>query len=249
MGYPGDFLSRPKYGLDRHARPDPEASTSAPAAAPTPSWLVNWVPIRALAPRHRPRILAHLLALDPSDRYLRFGYPASDAQIEQYVEKLDFERDEVFGIFNRRLALIAIAHLAYQAPQQVKGQPAMVEFGVSVSPSARGRGYGARLFNRAVMQARNRQVDTLYIHALSENTAMLKIARKAGATVVRDGSESEAWLKLPPDTLATHFEALLETQAAEMDYRFKLNARRFDAWLDALAEVKANIAPHRPSSS
>jgi RimJ/RimL family protein N-acetyltransferase len=248
MGYPGDFLSRPKYGLDRHDRPASEPSTATPLAS-APSWLANWVPIRALARRHRPRILAHLQSLDPSDRYLRFGYPASDAQIEQYVQKLDFDRDEVFGIFNRRLELIAIAHLAYQAPQQVKGQPAMVEFGVSVSKSARGRGYGARLFSRAVMQARNRQVDTLYIHALSENTAMLKIARKAGATVVRDGSESEAWLKLPPDTLATHFEALVETQAAEMDYRFKLNARRFEAWLSALAEVKTNIGPHHPSSS
>jgi RimJ/RimL family protein N-acetyltransferase len=247
MGFPGDFLSRPKYGLDRHDRPEADVST-AQTALSAPSWLSHWVPIRALSKRHRPRILAHLLALDPGDRYLRFGYPASDAQIEQYVQKLDFERDEVFGIFNRRLELIAMAHLAYQAPQQVQGQPAMVEFGVSVSKSARGRGYGARLFNRAVMQARNRQVQTLYIHALSENTAMLKIARKAGATVVRDGSESQAWLKLPPDTLATHFEALLERQAAEMDYRLKLNARRFQAWLSALAEVKANIGPHHPSS-
>lgn len=248
MGYPGDILSRPKYGLDRHDRPQSEPQTPTPGPG-TPSWLASWVPIRALAPRHRPRILAHLLGLDAQDRYLRFGYPASDAQIEQYVRKLDFERDEVFGIFNRRLQLIAVAHLAYQAPQQVRGQPAMVEFGVSVSKSARGRGYGARLFQRAVMHARNRQVDTLYIHALSENTAMLKIARKAGATVVRDGSESQAWLKLPPDTLATHFEALLETQAAEMDYRLKLHARRFSEWLDALAEVKANIGPHHPSSS
>lgn len=247
MGYPGDFLTRPKYGLERHNRP----ASAAPAERPSPSapsWLANWVPIRALAKRHRPRILAHLLALEPSDRYLRFGHPASDAQIEQYVQKLDFHRDEIFGIFNRRLELIAIAHLAYQAPQQIKGQPAMVEFGVSVAKSARGRGYGARLFKRAAMQASNRHVDTLYIHALSENTAMLRIARKAGATVVRDGSESEAWLKLPPDTLASHFEALIESQAAEMDYRFKLNARRFDAWLSALAEVKTNIGPHHPSS-
>ena len=56
--------------------------------------------------------------------------------------------------------------------------------------------------------ARNRGVDTIFIHALSENTAMLKIARNAGATLQRDGSESEAWLKLAPDSLLFLAEAM-----------------------------------------
>src|SRR4029453_18363777 len=98
------------------------------------------------------------------------------------------------------------------------------EFGVSVLGSKRGRGYGARLFEHAMLHARNRGVDTLYIHALSENTAMLKIARKAGATVERTGSESEARLKLPPENLLTRFGEMLDTQAAEFDYRLKQQA-------------------------
>ena len=36
------------------------------------------------------------------------------------------------------------------------------------------------MFERAVIHARNEGVDLLFIHALSENTAMLKIARRAG---------------------------------------------------------------------
>ena len=205
----------------------------------------SWVPIRSLARRHRQRILTHLLELEPADRYLRFGHPAIDEQIRKYVMSLNFERDEVFGIFNRRLQLIALAHLAYEAPQQIAGRPAMAEFGVSVSKKARGRGYGARMFDRAVMHARNRRIDTLYIHALTENTAMLEIARKAGATVERDGSESQALLKLPADTLATHVEQMLEGHAAEVDYRLKLNALRFDRFLDAIAEVKAGVGTQR----
>lgn len=226
MGFPGDALGGPGFRLDRHDRP----VRAGPPAVPR----LSWVPIRSLAPRHRPRILEHLLALDPHDRYLRFGHPATDAQIEKYVASLDFERDEVFGIFNRRLRLIAVAHLAYEAPQQIPGRPAMAEFGVSVSKSARGKGFGARLFERAVVHARNRKIDTLYIHALSENSAMLKIARKAGAVVERDGSEAQAHLKLPPDTLATHMEQLLERQAAEVDYQLKRQAHRFSALLDSL---------------
>jgi hypothetical protein len=63
----------------------------------------GWVPIRALAPRHKPRILAHLLALSDNDRYLRFGYPATDEHIRRYVDGLNFQRDEIFGIFNRHM--------------------------------------------------------------------------------------------------------------------------------------------------
>jgi DNA-binding Lrp family transcriptional regulator len=60
------------------------------------------VPIRSLGPSHRARIAAHLLAWTPDDRYLRFGYAATDEQIGRYVADLDFERDDIFGIFNRR---------------------------------------------------------------------------------------------------------------------------------------------------
>src|SRR6188508_2894051 len=92
------------------------------------------VPIRALGPGHVPRIAAHLLSLEEHDRYLRFGYNASDEQIQRYVDQLDFERDDIFGIFNRRLDLIAMAHLAF-IPNE-PGTPAGAEFGVSVLKKA-----------------------------------------------------------------------------------------------------------------
>ena len=55
----------------------------------------TWVPVRSLTSRHRARIRAHLLGLDEHDRYLRFGFAASDAQISHYADALDFERDEL----------------------------------------------------------------------------------------------------------------------------------------------------------
>lgn len=214
------------------------AHLPAPADSP-PSW--SWVPIRSLGPRHRARITAHLLALDASDRYLRFGYPANDAQMSKYVDMLDFEHDEVFGIFNRRLELIAMAHLAHPTVLPATGGTAMSEFGVSVLPSARSRGFGRRLFEHAMLHARNRGMQTLFIHALSENTAMLKIARNAGATVERSGSESDAWLRLPPDTLSSHVDEIVEQQAAELDYRLKQGAVRIGGMLSAIGEVKASL--------
>jgi len=219
----------------------PAEVSSTPSSRDASSSRWSWVPIRSLAPRHRERIASHLLSLDTGDRYLRFGYPATDAQIAKYVDLLDFDHDEVFGVFNRRLELIAMAHLAHGQTAPEGRHEAMSEFGVSVAAHARGRGFGARLFEHAVLHARNRGVHKLLIHALSENTAMLKIARNAGAVVERDGSESQAWLRLPPDTLASHFEQLMGEQAAEMDYRLKRHASQVRVFMDTIEEVKTHL--------
>ena len=123
----------------------PRVENASPQAQPT------MVPIRSIGPSHNERIAAHLLALSPADRYLRFGYAANDEQIRRYVDKLDYVRDDIFGIYNRKLELIAMAHLAFSTDAQLSS---CAEFGVSVLSTARGRGYGSRLFDRAVIHAR-----------------------------------------------------------------------------------------------
>ena len=206
----------------------------------------SWVPVRSLGPRHRERILAHLRQLDDRDRYLRFGYVASDEQLERYVESIVFGRDEVFGIFDRRLRLIGLAHRAQ--PREAEGDAARTaEFGVSVLRRARGRGFGARLFDHAVLHARNRGIDRLFIHALSENEAMLRLARKAGASVHREGSESRALLDLPAETFASQVNELVEDGASELDYRFKRHARRVGRLLGLFPEPET--AEAEPPSS
>lgn len=208
--------------------------TAGPGVRPAPVL----VPIRTLGVNHSGRIVRHLMALDPHDRYLRFGFAANDEQIQRYVETLNFERDEIFGIYNRRLELIAMAHLAFSADESLA---ACAEFGVSVLKSVRGRGYGERLFDRAATHARNEGVSRMFIHALSENTAMLKIATNAGAKVERDGAESEAHLYLPPATFDSRLSELLEEQVAQADYRIKSQIKQFR---DRLAEVQ--MRSHQP---
>jgi RimJ/RimL family protein N-acetyltransferase len=203
------------------------------------------VPIRSLGAGHRSRIAAHLLALDEHDRYLRFGYQANDEQIQRYVENLDFERDEIFGIFNRRLQLIAMAHLAFI---HEPGAAAGAEFGVSVLKKARGRGFGARLFDRAVTHARNEGVELMFIHALSENTAMIRIARNGGAVIERAGSETDAYLRLPPATLDSRVSEMLDEQVAQADYRLKQQARNFLALLAQVQEIRRGALDARTNS-
>ncbi|XAH24588.1 GNAT family N-acetyltransferase [Xylophilus sp. GW821-FHT01B05] len=233
-------LLQASLNAGRHwLRPSRTADDGAPALPPA------LVPIRSLGPAYRERIAAHLLALDPEDRYLRFGYAASDEQIRRYAQELDFARDEIFGIYNRRLELIAVAHLAYG---REPGQGSRAEFGVSVVKSARGRGYGARLFRRAMMHARNAGVAEIFIYALSQNGAMLSIARKAGATVQRDGSEAEAYLRLPPADLDSRLSQLLEQQFAEVDYRLKVQAKHFWDAIGDVQEIRQGVRDGRQRS-
>jgi RimJ/RimL family protein N-acetyltransferase len=116
---------------------------------------------------------------------------------------------------------------------------------VSVAKRARGRGYGARLFDRAVMHARNEGVELLFIHALSENIAMIKIARKSGATLERAGSETDAHLRVPPATLDSRMSELLEEQIAQTDYRLKVQAKGFWDFLAGVQEVRQGVREAR----
>jgi RimJ/RimL family protein N-acetyltransferase len=207
-------------------------------------WM-KWVPVRILSLKHRPRISAHLKSLAPQDRYLRFGYTATDEQIENYVNKLNFARDDIYGVFNRRLEIVAMAHLAFSVDPE---WATCAEFGVSVDRQMRGKGLGARLFDRAVVHARNQGVGLLFIHALSENTAMLKIARKSGAKVVRDGSESDAYLSLPVADMDSQMDEFIEESMAEVDFQIKARAKQFLQVLRTLQEVRMGVRTSRHQS-
>lgn len=196
------------------------------------------VRIRSIGPDQLKRVAAHLLALEPHDRYLRFGYAANDEQVVCYVNQLNFDRDKLFGIFNRELELIAMAHLAFLVDPK---RNSCAELGVSVAKSARGRGYGTRLFERVVMHARNEGVSLLFVHALSENSAMLQIARHAGAVIERSGSESEALLRLPPADFDSRVTELLNEHVAVGDYHLKAQARPFWSALRLLQGMRQSV--------
>jgi GNAT superfamily N-acetyltransferase len=200
------------------------------------------IPIAPLSIDHLPHILKHLLALSEHDRYLRFGYTATDAHIQRYVDNLNFDRDEIYGIFNSELEIIAMAHLALM---QEAGRQSSSEFGVSVSAHARGRGYGARLFERAVIHARNEKVYQMYIHALSENAPMIRIARKGGARIERDGSETEAYLSLPKRNLDSRMTEFVADQYAKTNYSIKEDAKRFWNFLAKVQEIREGVRDAR----
>jgi GNAT superfamily N-acetyltransferase len=210
--------------LLRLVRRDPGGAS---AAAPRPSRRIH---IKQLGERDRRRVLRHFLRLEESDRLLRFGSRVSDAQLAEYVNRIDFTRDTVYGVHNRVFRLVAVAHLAFAPRAQLAARvatdkPLVAEFGVSVLKRARGLGIGFKLFERAAVHCRNNDVDTLTMHYLTSNQAMMHIARKAGMQVQRDHGEAEAYLKLLPPTPGSVLQEALEEQAASIDYALKAQAR------------------------
>lgn len=180
--------------------------------------------VRELHAGHREHIREHLLALIDEDRLLRFGMLASDTAINDYVDSLNFVRDSVFAVFDDKLAILGMAHLAYHE-KSLKGT-VTAEFGVSVSRGGRGLGIGTSLFKRASIHSRNTQVDVLYVHCLSSNAAMMHIARKAGMSVEFAYGEADAYLRLPPGDTHTLAAEALQEKAAEIDYTIKVNVKK-----------------------
>ncbi|HEY1228406.1 MAG TPA: GNAT family N-acetyltransferase [Ramlibacter sp.] len=193
------------------------------------------VPVKELGERDRRRVLRHFLALEDSDRLLRFGARLKDEQVEAYVRKIDFARDIVFGVLNRRFQLVGVGHLAFHHKhghrEQVTTKDRVAEFGVSVSASARGKGVGSALFERAAIHCRNSDIDTLYMQCLSSNRTMMHIAKKAGMEIKREYGEADAYLHLPPPSPGSVLQEAFHEQFALIDYAVKANARAAIKWL------------------
>ena len=168
---------------------------------------------RALARLERSKLEAHFLALDAEDRRLRFGLPISDASVSDYVARIDFERDALFGVFDDALQVVGAAHLARAGDH--------AELGVSVLPGHRGRGIGAALLDRAHTHARNWGIGVLFMHCLAENAAMMHLARKQGMTIAAASGEADAHLALAPASPASIAQAMFAERVGLFDYALK----------------------------
>jgi GNAT superfamily N-acetyltransferase len=143
----------------------------------------------------RASLAAHFACLGEEDRRLRFGLNLGDESLRDYVARIDFSRDRLYGVHDDSLKLVAVVHVA-------AGEGGS-ELGLSVVPGWRGQGLGDALFRRAVNFLRNRNARVVFVHCLAENAAMLHLARKNGMRTVFSHGEGDARLELEPPTAST----------------------------------------------
>ena len=111
------------------------------------------------------------------------------------------------------LGLVAAAHLA-------RGDD-YAELGLSVLPGVRNQGFGGALLERAALRARNWRRPRLFMHCLKENETIMHLARKQGMYVVAEGSEADAWLRLPEPDAASYFGEVFAQRVALFDFALK----------------------------
>lgn len=169
--------------------------------------------VRELSRLDRASLEPHFLALASEDRRLRFGASLNDAAVRAYVARIDFERDAAFGVHDDALNVIGAAHVARSGGH--------AELGISVLAPYRGRGIGAALLGRAHMRARNWGVNALFMHCLTENGAMMHLARKQHMRIATEAGEADAWLKLAPADAGSHFGEMFAERVALFDYALK----------------------------
>ncbi|HEY3180226.1 MAG TPA: GNAT family N-acetyltransferase [Casimicrobiaceae bacterium] len=174
----------------------------------------------------RKAFLAHLVALPSDDVRLRFGSPLAAAAIAAYVDRIDFERDAVFAVYDDNLAIVGAAHVGFFDDA--------AELGVSVLPSQRRHGLGTALVIRASDHARNRRTMRIYMHCLAENAAMMTIARRAGMSIVVNAGEADAHLALPPASPASVTREYVSDQLALIDFALKAHVDALRRATDAV---------------
>lgn len=147
---------------------------------------------REARPGDEPEIIAHLRALDPDDRRMRFCTTVNDAHLVRHAEHT-WQRASFTiaahdgplwsGPFHRAGAIRALAELA------VAGEVA--EFAVSVDRSMRRRGVGTYLLQTSARLLAQRGVTRIVALTMAENKSFLALSRKAGGEMVWDGPEVE----------------------------------------------------------
>lgn len=159
-------------------------------------------------------IVAHLSALQGTDRRLRFGGTVSDDYIANYVEKSFLEgTSQWFGVDHIDGHIVAACHTSVYDGQ--------AELGCSVDPDYRNQGLAQLMFDRAVTWLRTKGIQEVYMHCLSENGAMKHIARKNDMTVVSEYGESDANVHIEPPTASTPFEDAYMDRMAMYDMMYK----------------------------
>lgn len=152
---------------------------------------------RILGEQEYPKYSAWLKKMDSDTRTTFFGVPQGDEQIDKLVNGIVADpQDHFFLVAEYKGKWIGTIHIAEVTDDEV-------EFGVIVDPTHRGHGIADRMMGEAIVWARNRGYNSLYMHCLSWNQPIKHLCHKHGMKLNSEYGESETHLELPPADIST----------------------------------------------
>jgi RimJ/RimL family protein N-acetyltransferase len=163
------------------------------------------------------------------DRYLRFGYAASDDSVHDYLDKAFDEfgfKNMWFIVEHENAGVVGSVHVSF-CPLTKDGNYT-AEMGFTVAPEFRGKGLGQELFIRGSTWAMSKGAKTLYTQCLSENQVMQHIAKKNGMTVVTiTQGEKEATIQATKGKIQSYFDDKYFDNLAFVDSAVSLQQQIF----------------------
>lgn len=158
----------------------------------------------------------HLKDLVPQDRATRFGYAATDYNIDQLIMNMLYNPGN-HHLFEFRFdsQAIGFTHLA----KCDNGW----ELAVSVASQYQGQGIANQLMIYTIDWARTHGVQSVFMHCIRENQRIQHLARKHGLKVIeRSGPDITAQVTLPPPTTSDYTVDFVREQQNILDQMLAL---------------------------
>jgi GNAT superfamily N-acetyltransferase len=183
----------------------------------------------------------HLKMLNAQDRATRFGYAASDYNIDQLILNILYHPED-HHLFVAQVDDYAIGftHLAKCANGW--------ELAVSVASEYQGQGIANQLMASAIDWARTHGVNSLFMHCIRDNQRIQHLATKHGLHVIeRSGGDITAQVNLPPPTATDYTVDFVREQQDLLDQMLVLH-QQWLANFNPLARRQRNDISNRSSS-
>ncbi len=158
----------------------------------------------------------HLKQLSAQDRYTRFGYAASDYNIDQLIlHMLYHPGDHYLFMAAHGADPVGFTHLAKCASGW--------ELAVSVASEYQGQGIANQLMIYTIDWARTHGVHSVFMHCIRENQRIQHLAAKHGLEVIeRSGADITAQVTLPPPTTSDYTVDFVREQQSLLDQMLSL---------------------------
>lgn len=148
--------------------------------------------LKRLSHIHKKQVLNHFLRLDKESRASRFFSSTSNENMQNYVEKIDFNNG-IFGIFNENLDIIGLGECVFFKEKEKM----TAEVAFTVEKQYQGNGLGNKLMKRVVQYANSKDVHELQMYCIRTNQAILHLAKKYKLVPQYDGTEISGVVKTP----------------------------------------------------
>jgi GNAT superfamily N-acetyltransferase len=133
--------------------------------------------------------LEHLLRLDPETRVQRFCHAATDAEVRDYVGRLDLQRAKIIGFVCEGEMRGAV-----ELSPSGSARALLFDTTVSVEKDWQGRGIRTALVSRAIPVARGQGATHMRVHGLADDERLQRIVAQFDADILFEDGDCEAWL-------------------------------------------------------